>query len=427
MQVRTSFFVASLVCVSLAVACGDNAAAPLDDDIGDDDGDDDAPSTSSSSGGGSSGTSSSGGSSSGGSSGGSSSSSGGSSGSSSGNLPVRPDDCEILPTGSFANGPALTPRQYGAQPTFRGSVDTPTGQPELDDLLHVRIDAATDPGSYELAPIDGNDNCYEDNAQCVYLHEDLFEGASNRFFVATRGRLRIDAQITTDQSQGVLEYVELRESTLGSRNVPFNQSHLVQNGRCLWIENAAFDTRRVNGCNPQAADPCPAGSACIRENAAGTDGTCQTSTGGGTNGASCSRDQDGNSNCGLEYMCSEEGAAVQDRKCRRLCDLFAADNVCPTNTICGPFGYCEPPTAQVDDTVVAGDACNPQRFFCGPDGARGVCFNALDEAQQQLPEGPLCHKFEASRAACPAGQELGYLPFSGYEDRSFAACVPRNY
>lgn len=423
MQARASLFALSLLALSLAAACGDSA------DTADDAADDDGSSSSS----GASGTtsSSSGGSTSSGSSGSTTSSSSSSSGSntSSSSGSTIPEGCvPMTATGSFENGPTLRPRRYGAQPTFRSQEETPTGVPGRPDLLLIRIDAATGPGSYDLAPALGNDNCYEDNAQCVYVQEDLgVDGQA--LFVATRGRLRIDAQITADQSQGVLEYVELRESELAERNVPFNQSQVLPEGRCLWLENVPFDTRRPNGCDPYAANPCPAGKVCIRENAAGTDGTCQASTGGGTNGAPCSRDAAGDSNCGLEYMCSEEGGDTAARRCRRLCKLFEGGNVCPTNTICGAFGYCEPPTSIVDETVAIGQSCSPSKYFCGTDGARGICFNALDEQLNPLPGGPRCHEIEAARSACPSGQELGYVPLEGYQniDRSFATCLPRNY
>lgn len=413
MQVRRGFFFACFATLGLGVACSDTA----DPIAGSPDDDPDASTTTNNGSSGSSGTGP-------GRDGGESSSSGGSSGSSSGTVvgPVRPTACALMTTGTFANGPGLTPRQYGAQPTFRGVVVTPEGEEVLDDLLNIRIDSATGPGTYELGA-SGVENCYENGAQCVYLHEDVFSGSSNRFYAAVRGRLRIDAQITTDQSAGVLEYVELREARIEARNVPFNAATLEPEGRCIWIENAAFDTRRPGGCNPRTANPCPAGEACIRENTAGTDGTCRASTGGGTNGATCVQDTTGGSPCGVEYMCSEDPPGA--RKCRRLCDLFADDNACPTNTICGPFGYCEPPkNTQVDETVLVGETCNVNRFYCGPDGARGACFNARDASSQPLPEGPRCHAFQHSRAAC-GDQELAYLGFDGYDDRSLATCVPR--
>ncbi len=421
MQRRAAFSLSALVGLGLVVACGDGSSVGADDDG--------APSgTVGASSGGAVGASSSGGGTSSGSSGASSGGRSSSSGSSSGEQPdgstdpVRPDECVVLETGAFYNGPDLNPRQYGAQPTFRGLVVVPDGL-AAPDLLHIRIDASTGVGSYDLAPAAGESNGYQHGLQTVYLQQDINGGISGALYVAVAGTLRVDAQITADQSQGELSFVELREASLGVRNLPYNAASLVAGGRCLWIQRGAFDTRRTKGCNPLVANACPAAQACIRENAAGSDGTCQASTGGGTNSAPCSRTANGDSNCGLEFMCSED--PPDSRKCRKLCNLYDGGNACPTGTFCGFFGYCEPPTSQLDPAAI-GESCSPSKSFCGSDDARGMCFNAMSEQNTQLPEGTRCHAIERSRAACPAGQELGYVTFEGYADRSAAACVPSN-
>lgn len=327
----------------------------------------------------------------------------------------------------FLNGPQLMPAQYGAQPTLRAFVTSPLGEEVLPDQLLIRLDAATGVGEYDLS--DSAGNCYERGEQCVYLHQDVSDNSSNKFFVAVAGKVHIDAQITTDQSQGTLEYVELREAIPGNRNVPYNAAALVPNGACLWIAHATFDTRRENGCNPLVANSCGNDRVCIPENAAGSDGTCQRSTSGGTNNAPCTRDVNGDSNCGLEYTCSKDDAPV----CRRLCDLLGDDNTCPTGTMCSFYGYCEPWDPTTRDPAALGASCAINGARCG-EKDRGWCFNATDAQSppKPLPEGRKCHPFQRSRAACTEDdQELGYvdikLPNSqnpNLLDRSIGTCVP---
>jgi hypothetical protein len=321
-----------------------------------------------------------------------------------------------LPVGALADGPGLTPTQYGAQPTFRGIVVTPTGEDALSDLLNVRVDANTGVGSYELAPPGQDTNCYEHGAQCVYLNEDVFDGSANSFFAAVAGRIRIDAQVTTDQSQGELEYVELREATIAARNVPYNEATLVQGGRCFWVQNAPFDTRRADGCNPLTANTCDAGKTCVADNAAGSDGTCR-GYGSGTNNTPCSQQVDGSTNCGVEYACSFD----TNRVCRKRCDLLANDNACPVATVCSTFGYCEPQT--VEDETAIDEPCDAFGDFCGVDGARGLCFPEYDAEGTQT-AAAVCRQFQRARSVCPAGLDLGFIEFEGFSDRSIGRCVP---
>ncbi len=316
----------------------------------------------------------------------------------------------MLAVGALANGPGLTETQYGAQPTFRGVVVTPSGG-VLPVLLNVRVDASTGMGTYPLTPPGTDTNCYEHGAQCVYL-----DGSRNAFFAAVAGRIRIDEQTTTDQSTGMLEYVELREATQEARNVPYNQANLVANGRCYWVENAPFDTRRPDGCDPLGVDTCGASKTCVAENAAGTDGTCR-GYGNATNDAPCTQQSDGSTNCGIEYACSLD----TNRVCRKRCDLLSVNNDCPTATVCSTFGYCEPQT--VEAATGFDEDCDAFGNFCGEEGAYGLCFPQYDAEGQQT-AAAVCGKFERSRAACPAGQELGYIEFSGLLDRSLGRCIP---
>lgn len=414
MQVRGSFFVVGLVALGLAVACGDSASPGADDDGDDDDGSSSSGRSSSGNGGSSSGAGSTSSSSSGGGSSSGGSSSGGQSDAST--IPPRPAECQVIPAFTLANGPGLTPSQYGAQPTFRGVVVTPGGEPVLEDMIHVRVDASTAVGSYELAPPGTDTNCYEHGAQCMYLHEDVFSGSSNAFFVAVAGRIRITEQTTTDQSAGVIDYVELREASIEKRNVPYNQANLVADGACYWVENAEFDTRRADGCDPLGASTCGANKTCVAENAAGSDGTCR-GYGNGTNLTPCTQQSDGSTNCGAEYACSLDTTRV----CRKKCDILSANNECPTATVCSTFGYCEPQTVETETAF--DEDCDAFGHFCGNEGAYGLCFPQYD-AQGQQTAAAVCGRLERTRSACPAGQDLGFIEFDGILDRSMGRCVP---
>ena len=336
-----------------------------------------------------------------------------------------PAGCEVFEiTSSFLNGPQLMPAQYGAQPTLRAVVTSPLGEEVLPDQLLIRLDAATGVGEYDLTDLNSTGNCYERGEQCVYLQQDVSNNSANKFFVAVAGKVRVDAQITTDQSQGTLEYVELREAIPGNRNVPYNAATLVPGGACLWIAHATFDTRRENGCNPRVANSCGNDRVCIPENAAGSDGTCRRSTSGGTNNAPCTRDVNGDSNCGLEYTCSKDAAPV----CRRLCDLLGDNNTCPTGTMCSFYGYCEPGWTR--DPAALGAACATERARCGAKD-RGWCLKATNAQGQQLPE-LVCRPFQRSRKACTdAEQDLGYVDIKqpndqnpNLLDRSIGTCFP---
>lgn len=328
----------------------------------------------------------------------------------------RPAACRVVTAGTFANGTQLTPALYGQQPTFRAPLATAVGDAARADQLRVRLDAATGSGSHALT---GAASCYEKGAQCVTAHVDLdpASGVAARTFAAVRGTVELGDAITPDERAGTIRGVELREITIAQTNVPWRAAELVPGGECLWIDEAAFDTRRADGCDPTAKDACGAGRSCIAENAAGSDGSCVTA-GTKATGASCSLDDAGGSDCAEGHRCIDlDGGAT----CVRTCDVMATTTGCAAAESCQAFGLCRPLGAS--DPAQIGESCTNAEGACGRDGARGTCFELWGPDNQPWDEGSKCWGFARARSACAPGDDLGYQSFARGNDRSLGICT----
>ena len=333
----------------------------------------------------------------------------------------RPHACRIVTAGPLANGPGVAQTTYGQQPTYRGDLTTPLGDPVLADSLRVRLDAATTPGTYDLSR--GGSNCYEKSAQCVIVVQDVdaATGAAAKTFAAVRGQVEVSAEKTPDQRQGRLRRIELREVTITPSNTPWRAAELVSGGECLWVEELAFDTRRPDGCDPRKADSCGTGKACIPDNAAGSDGTCRAATGAKATGEACTTDENNASDCAAGHRCIDPGGG--GAICVKTCDLLAAQPGCGEGTMCGSFGLCR--TATPTDPAKIGETCTMDGAKCGSEGARGTCFELFTPAGVPWDKGLKCWGFERARSACRPGEDLGYQSFSSGRDRSLGICTTK--
>lgn len=328
----------------------------------------------------------------------------------------RPAACRVVKAGTFANGTQLTPALYGQQPTFRAPLATAVGDAALADQLRVRLDAATGSGSHALT---GAATCYEKGAQCVTAHVDLdpASGAAAKTFAAVRGTVELGDAITPDERAGTIRGVELREITIAQTNVPWRAAELVPGGECLWVDEATFDTRRADGCDPTAKDACGSGRSCIAENAAGSDGSCVTA-GTKSTGASCALDDAGGSDCAEGHRCVDLGGGTT---CIRTCDVMATATGCAAAESCQAFGLCRP--IEASDPALVGESCTNAEGACGRDGARGLCFELWSPDNQPWDKGSKCWGFARARSACAPGDDLGYQSFARGNDRSLGICT----
>lgn len=329
-----------------------------------------------------------------------------------------PPGCTPIRAGQIYIGGA-PPITHGQQPTFSADLVTSIGDPSRRDQVRIRIDAAATTGAHSLADAG---SCFEKGAECVVIAEDMNPATliPAKSYAAVRGMVDIDAQVTPEERTGRVRGVELREITIASTNVPWRAASLVPGGACLWLEEAAFDTRRPDGCDPNAVDPCGAGRTCIARNAAGTDGTCVAATSTIAAGDACTPDADGGSGCEPGHRCIDVGAGA---RCTRTCDLLAATSGCADGTWCGPFGLCRAPAAT--DPARIGEACASENATCGRDGARGVCFVLYDPAGNPWSEGSKCWGYQRARSACAPGEDLGYASYAQGKDRSLGICTTR--
>lgn len=426
MQRRTSFALLAFCTFSftaIAPACSSDETAADDD-------------TTTSSSSGSSGVTSS-------SSGATSSSSGSTSSSSGGrDAGVKPADCEAFTLGEV---PLQSPAQLRfdtAAPTAlvrtASGALTQLGDAALPDRLDVYLHGTIGAGTHAMDPDpnklfvrttgDADDNYMQTCETCAQLRLDYSEpdGGSGSYaanFAAVAGRIEITEALTPHQTHGTVRQLELREM---QRDETTKFWSVKPGGRCLWLEEASYDTRLEGGCKPFTGS-CPNGGYCMPLNSIGTDGKC-VSVGSKTVGQACTRasEQSWDSDCASGLRCL--GADGESPTCHTVCDQLAETNPCPAGTTCGGgYNICldneDVLSGSGFDLAAIGEECTETTgdgqgwaMYCGGTGKRrGTC---VDPDGMAGPIAPTCQPLLASVVDVPEGKAMGYLAYKNGIDQS---------
>jgi hypothetical protein len=340
-----------------------------------------------------------------------------------------PPGCQEIHLEDLQNGIQLTPVKYSQQPTLRGLFAS-FGDPAFDDLARVRLDTNTAPGVYSLA---GDNSDLYTCKQCAWGIQDS-GGPTQKTFVADSGALIVAGKVSPEQSAGALFNVTLREAVgAPPYNAPYGGSTFVEGGECRWIRLATWSTIRPKGCDPRQGSPTAhlPGLTCVADSYAADDGTLERSTGTKQQGELCTSTPGAHANdlaktdCAPGFACT---TAIEDSPtCMRTCDYLSPHPGCTGTTVCGPLGLCAEQAKlesfgfTFEDVAIGATCSSSLVYFCGSEGARGVCVD-IDEAG---PSPSTCYPYARARSSCPAGQELGYLDYSladGGYDLTYGWC-----
>ncbi|NUP10913.1 MAG: hypothetical protein HOW73_33120 [Polyangiaceae bacterium] len=351
-----------------------------------------------------------------------------------GGPPTKPADCDVLSLSGIdlLSKMENAPDSADVMPVVRTSStqENVSGDATMFDRLQFLFDGNLDVGTHQfdgvldhIVPNGTTTYTYTCNAGAIYqedLDETIEEPAYTRAFAAKAGELEIEELVTPHQTQGVFRYVELREV---APNVDTQVYEWKDGGKCYWIEEAAYDVRRPNGCLPFTDGACPADQFCMPVVASGIDGECVTG-GDKAVGEACTfvNDTTWDSDCELGLRCFDEG---EGGTCYQVCDIFSATHGCPDDTHCGGgYNLCMPLedlTNSGVDPAALGETCSvdPSALYCGGTGQPGMCW----DDDQDGPMESTCYPWHAAPSECVAPQTAGTVQYKNGIDASTVWCV----
>lgn len=344
--------------------------------------------------------------------------------------PIKPDDCVDL---ALAGIELVSQQEHqydssGSVPLVRtpAAQTSITGDPALFDLLRILFDGDLGIGVHTLDPdpnhaIPGFVTSFVtvSNAAVVY-QEDQANNAYTKVFVATAGELEIVEMLSSHQTRGRVQHVELREMVT---NPDTEELELKPDGTCYWIEEAEYDVRRPQGCTPFKPGACADDQYCMPTNAIGSDGEC-VAGGAKQEGEACAltSPMKWDSDCAPGLRCIDFGDGPE---CGKVCDVLSDAPGCPAGTHCGGgYNLClDEALLQMSgiDPAPLGEPCvdNPTALYCGGEGRPGHCYD--DDAAGPLPS--TCLPFLSAPSQCIAPQTAGYVGYKSGIDRSTLWCL----